>query len=539
MTLSERFRVLSLKRQDTIFSASLVLVITFAASAVLGLLRSRFLNARFFNCCLLELDAYNAAFRLPDLIFKLLVTGALSASFIPVFSTYLHKDKEMANKIGSTVINLLLITLTIISLIVFIFANQFSHLIAGGFNSYQIELMSNLTRILLIAQIFFLVSNFLTGILQVHQVFIVPALSPIVYNFFIILSIFTLVPYFGIYGVVYGAVVGAFFHLIIQIPVARKIGFDYSLIFNPKLTGVREIINLMIPRSLSLGLGEIENTITLFFASTLTIGSISLLNLALQIMYLPSRIFGTTVGQASLPILSKSVANNKLDEFRHTVFKTIIQSLFIATPVASLVLVLRLPIVRLAFGSRQFPWTATLLTARTLGFLTPAIILQALTQILIRAFYALHNTKTPLKISFISLVINILSSYFFVHYTNLGIVGLAVSATIGNIIQSFGLFYLFIHTVDGFNYKIFFPKVIKIIFNSVFMALTTYGTLKILDLFILDTAKTVSVLILFIISLVVGFVSYYLFSRLFTPEELKPYHHLFQKYVSRLFISPK
>ncbi|MFA4826901.1 MAG: lipid II flippase MurJ, partial [Candidatus Shapirobacteria bacterium] len=178
-------------------------------------------------------------------------------------------------------------------------------------------------------------------------------------------------------------------------------------------------------------------------------------------------------------------------------------------------------------------------TARTLGFLTPAIILQALTQILIRAFYALHNTKTPLKISFISLVINILSSYFFVHYTNLGIVGLAVSATIGNIIQSFGLFYLFIHTVDGFNYKIFFPKVIKIIFNSVFMALTTYGTLKILDLFILDTAKTVSVLILFIISLVVGFVSYYLFSRLFTPEELKPYHHLFQKYVSRLFISPK
>ena len=151
----------------------------------------------------------------------------------------------------------------------------------------------------------------------------------------------------------------------------------------------------MVPRILSLGLGEIENTITLFFASTLASGSISLLNLALQFMYLPSRIFGTTVGQASLPILSKNIAKNELNKFRNTVNKILIQSLFIAIPISILILVERVSIIRLLYGSHEFPWSATILTSRILAFLIPGIVCQAVIQILIRAFYAFHNTKIP------------------------------------------------------------------------------------------------------------------------------------------------
>ena len=523
------------RRQNTILSASLVLAITFGLSALLGLFRSKFLYARFFNCCVSDLDVYNAAFRLPDLIFKLLVTGALSASFIPVFSTYLHKNKDEAYRMASTVINLLLLLFVAASLIVLIFTHQLSGIIAAGFTPEQIDLMTSLTRILLIAQIFFLISNFITGILQVHQIFIIPALSPIVYNIFIILGIFTLAPIFGIYGVTYGAVVGAFFHLAIQIPLVKRLGFKYHLSINLNLKGVKEIINLMIPRSLSLGLGEIENTVTLFFASTLAAGSLSLLNLALQLMYLPSRIFGTTVGQASLPILSKNIARNELNTFRETVQRTILQSLYIALPVTTLILIHRVTIVRLAFGAKQFPWVATLITARLLAFLAPAIICQAVIQILIRSFYAMHNTKTPLWVSGFSLITNIFTSFYFINYTTLGVTGLAISASIGNLVQCFGLLYLFVKKVDGFQWSVTIKRFIVIFFCSVIMGIVSWFSLKILDLFILDTSRTFSLALVFAISSLIGLITYLFTSFLFKVKEFSDYQRYFLKLTHFLF----
>lgn len=524
----------SLKRQKSIFSASLVLAITFGLSAILGFLRSRFLYAQFFGCCVQQLDAYNAAFRLPDLIFKLLVTGALSASFIPVFSSYLHRHQKSAHQLASTVINLLLIVFIFVAVFVFIFTRPLSEIIATGFSPAQIDLMVELTRILLLAQIFFLISNFLTAILQVNQIFIVPAISPIVYNFFIILSIFTLAPSFGIHGVVYGAVVGAFFHLAIQIPIARKVGYRYSFFCQPRLSGVREIVRLMIPRSLSLGLGEIENTVTLFFASTLTSGSISILSLALQIIYLPSRIFGTTVGQASLPILSRNVAKNRLNTFRTIVNKTILQSLFIALPITVLILTHRLAIIRIAFGAKQFPWSATLLTARTLAWLTPAIVCQAVIQILIRSFYALHNTKTPLYVSFFSLIANLLASYFFVNFTSLGVVGLAISATIGSLVQFFGLIIFFIAQVDGFSWHKTLGEFLKLSFCSLILGTVTWTSLRGLDLFLLDTTRTVNLIILFSISSLSGLIAYLASIYYLAPGYLTPYRNYLVK-IGRLF----
>jgi putative peptidoglycan lipid II flippase len=535
MTLREKIQLFSQKKQHTILSASLVLAITFGISAILGFLRSRFLYAAFFKCCVAQLDVYNAAFRLPDLIFKLLVTGALSASFIPVFSGYLQKSKKKASEMASSVINILIIAFIIASLFVLIFAKPLTQLIAGGFSPDQLSLMVNLTRILLAAQIFFLLSNFITAILQVNQIFIIPALSPIVYNLFIIISIFTLAPIFGIYGVVYGAVVGAFFHLAIQIPIAKRQGFHYSFIIKTKLSGVKEVFKLMIPRSLSLGLGEIENTVTLFFATTLSAGSISLLNLALQLMYLPSRIFGTTIGQASLPLLSRNIARNEIDSFRDTVNKIMLQSLFIAVPITIMILIERLSIVRILFGSQQFPWSATLLTAKILAFLTPAIVCQAVIQILIRSFYALHDTRTPFKISFISLFCNIISSYCLVNFTNLGVVGLALSATIGNIVQLVGLSYFFIKSVDGFDWSITLKKINKILLASGIMGIFIWLSIRFFDLFVFDTSRVIFVTILFTISSLFGAFIYFFTAKLLHIEEFYDYQRYFFKFKSFVF----
>lgn len=535
MKFFQKIQLLIQKKQSTILSASLVLAVTFGISAVLGFLRSRFLYAAFYKCCVSQLDVYNAAFRLPDLIFKLLVTGALSASFIPVFSSYLHKNEKKAHEIASSVINILLILFFIVAVVVLIFAKPLTSLIASGFSPQQLVLMTNLTRILLLAQIFFLLSNFISAILQVNQVFIVPSLSPIVYNLFIILSIFTLAPLFGIYGVVYGAVIGAFFHLAIQIPSVRRQGFKYSFIINTKISGVREIFRLMVPRSLSLGLGEIENTVTLFFASTLPSGSISLLNLALQFMYLPSRIFGTTIGQASLPLLSKNIARNELDIFRKTVNRIMVQSLFIALPVSVLILVQRVSIVRLLFGSQQFPWSATLITARILAFLTPAIVCQAIIQILIRSFYALHNTKIPFKVSFISLIFNVSSSFYFVNFTSLGVLGLALSSSIGNIVQLLGLLYFFIKIVDGFDWISTLKKINKILIASLLTGLFSWISMKFLDLFIFNTSRTVNLAIVFSFSSTLGLIMYFVSAQFLRIEEFQDYKKYLLKIKGFLF----
>lgn len=521
-------------KHKSILSASLVLAITFGVSAILGFLRSRFLYAHFFSCCVSELDAYNAAFRIPDLIFKLLVTGALSASFIPVFSSLLHKDERQAQQVASTVINLLLLVFTAISIIVLIFTPYFTGLIASGFTPEQLDLMTSLTRVLLIAQVFFLISNFLTGILQVHQIFLIPAISPIIYNLFIIISILVLAPMFGIYGVTYGAVIGAFFHMAIQIPSVIHSGFNYRPIINTKLAGVREIVRLMLPRSLSLGLGEIENTVTLFFASNLAAGSLSILNLAMQIMYLPSRIFSTTVGQATLPILSKNIARNELNTFRETVRKTIIQSLFIALPVTALILVHRLAIIRLAFGAKEFPWSATLLTSRTLAFLVPAIACQAIIQILVRSFYAMHDTRTPLKISLVSLIVNIASAYLFTNFTSMGVLGLAISASLGNLTQTAGLIYMFIKIVDGDGWGKVFYRCLKIVFASATLSLSVWSSLQVMDMFILDTTRTISLTILFGFSSFIGLLVYIQVSQLIGIEELNSYKRLFARVFDKI-----
>jgi len=537
MEILKKLQSLIQKKQSTILSASLVLAVTFGISAILGFLRSRFLYAHFYKCCVAQLDVYNAAFRLPDLIFKLLVTGALSASFIPVFSSYLHKSEKKAYEIASSVINILLIVFFVVAIFVLIFAKPLTSLIASGFTEDQLALMTNLTRILLLAQIFFLLSNFISAILQVNQVFIIPSLSPIVYNLFIILSIFTLAPLFGIYGVVYGAVIGAFFHLAIQIPAVFRQGFKYSLIINTKTNGVREIFRLMIPRSLSLGLGEIENTVTLFFASTLPSGSISLLNLALQFMYLPSRIFGTTIGQASLPMLSKNIARNELDIFRKTVNRIMIQSLFIALPVTVIILIQRVSIVRLLFGSQQFPWSATLTTARILTFLTPAIACQAIIQILIRSFYALHNTKIPFKVSFISLIFNVISSFCLINFTSFGVLGLAISSSITNIVQLAGLLYFFVKIVDGIDWFLTIKKINKIIIASIATGFFTWISMKTLDLFVFNTTKTIALAIVFLLSSVFGIIIYFLSAKFLKIEE----YHDYKKYIikTRDFILAK
>ncbi len=252
-------------------------------------------------------------------------------------------------------------------------------------------------------------------------------------------------------------------------------------------------------------------------------------------MYWPSRIFGTTVGQASLPILSKNIAKNELEKFKNTVSKIIIQSLFIAIPITVLILVERVSIIRILYGSRQFPWSATILTARILAFLTPGIICQAVIQILIRAFYAFHNTKVPFLVSTVSLIVTIFTSFYFVRFTNLGVIGLAISASVGNIIQLLGLLIMFIRIVKGFNWSLMLTKFYKILISSILMGISSWLSIKFLDLFILDTTHVIPVLTLATISSIIGLITYIFSVQFLKVEEIKDYQKYYFKFKDFIF----
>ncbi|PIS40711.1 MAG: murein biosynthesis integral membrane protein MurJ, partial [Candidatus Kerfeldbacteria bacterium CG08_land_8_20_14_0_20_43_14] len=244
------------KLSTTILGGAIVIGFTGVASRVLGLVRDRMLASTFGGGG--NLDPYFAAFKLPDFVFNVLVLGALSSSFIPVFVSYLkraEKDPNLKDEawcVANSILNLLLIVLIALGVIFFIFANSLVSLIAPGFSGEKLQTTIHLSRIMLVAIIFFGASNIVSAILNSFKRFFAFALAPVLYNIGIIAGIIFFVPKWGIIGLAYGVVVGAFAHLAIQIPSVFKLGFRYMRILNWRHKGVREVGRLMLPRTFGL-----------------------------------------------------------------------------------------------------------------------------------------------------------------------------------------------------------------------------------------------------------------------------------------------
>ncbi|MFH1561312.1 MAG: murein biosynthesis integral membrane protein MurJ [Patescibacteria group bacterium] len=510
------------RKQSSIFSAATILAGTFGLSALLGILRDRFLYAEFYACCASQLDAYNAAFRIPDIIFRLLIIGALSAAFIPVFSQEIAKNHKQAHQMASSIVNILFLAVGGLSLLAAIFALPLSQLIAGGFGQQQVLLMSQISRVMILAQLFFLLSNFATGILQTHRRFLVPALSPLAYNLGIIFGIKVLSGHFGIFGPALGVVLGACLHFLIQVPVLRTVGFSYFPMISFKLTGVRRVLKLMLPRTLALGLGEIEATAVLFFASTLTAGSLSLFYLGQHLAGFVSRLFGTTLGQASLPILSGVAGKGDMDTFRRILIDTVLQAVYFVVPVAIIVLILRIPIVRLAYGTAQFPWQATLTTGRILLFLSPLMVASALIDILTRAFYAMQDTKTPLIVSLISLSVGVSASALTVFGFGWGTIGLALAASLSGLVHLLALSFLIVKKVNGggVSQRIIVPTT-KIILSGAVAAVWAWSLMQVSDNYLFDTSRAVGLLAVLLLSTAGSLLLYFLVSLLFGLKEAR------------------
>ncbi|MEK7513366.1 MAG: murein biosynthesis integral membrane protein MurJ [Patescibacteria group bacterium] len=507
--------------QPNILSAASVLMVMVFLSRLLGLLRDRFLAGVFFGPdSAWQLDVYFAAFRLPDMIFQLLVVGAFSAAFIPVFSRYLSSDETEAWHVASTVITIGCLFFLALSLLLLIFTWPLSRLIAPTFSPSELTLMVQLTRVLLAAQIFFLLSNFATGILQSKHHFLLPALSPVVYNLGIIFGIVALSPALGIFGPAVGVIIGAFLHLIIQLPVLKELGYCYRFSVDFKHPGVRRIGRLMLPRTMALAVSQIELTMAVFIATSLSAGSLAIFYFAQHLNSLPVGLFGATIGQAALPSFSQQHSDESLAKFKALFITTLNQVLYLSLPAGMILLVLRLPAVRLAFGARNFPWEATLLTGQAVALFAISVFAQSAIQILVRGFYALANTKIPLFIGSLSVLVNVLLSLLFVYRFNLGVVGLALAISLASFFQA-GLLLIFLsRLVGGFAFDQLFKPFFKMSLATILTGFSLWAPLRLLDRYILNTTKTFDLIILSSVTVLIGLSVYVFLSKLLQIEEL-------------------
>ncbi len=496
-------------RQTNIISAATVLMIMVAVSKILGVVKLRMLSARFTPT---ELGVFLAAFRLPNLLFEFLVLGALTSAFIPVFTSLLSENKkDEAFAVSSSVINIGVLLAIIFALPIFIFAKPISILLAPGFNSDQIELMSNFTRIILFAQVIpLIIGNFFTGILQSFKRFFIPALAPVLYDIGIIFSIYFLAPHYGLYSAVYGVIIGAILFLLIQIPLIFSLGYRHKLNFNIRHPQVKEVGKLMLPRTFGLAAAQIDSTADLILASLLGARAITIFSFSQTLQQLPIVLFGSTISQAALPTLSEEVSLSDKQKFKSTLLTSLHQILFLVFPASMILLILRIPVVRLAFGAKLFDWDATILTGKTLAIFSLSIFAQSAVQLLARAFYALRDSKTPVIVSVISVFINVISSVIFIYFYHMPVWSLALSTSIASIFNAFMLLFLLDKKVNKFDRTTLLSSPIKIFIASLITGICLYIPMKLLDQLVFDTTRTINLIILTAVVSLIGFSVYLL-----------------------------
>ncbi len=515
------------KENSSILSAAAVIMFASLISALLGFIRTRLLIGYFFADKSV-LDIFWAAFRIPDTIFQILIVGALSSAFIPVFSRYLEREKrEEASLIASSMINTVVGIMILLSIGILIWAEPLCRMVAGGFSVAQITQMAKLTRIMAGAQILFGFSSFITGIIQSHKRFLVPAFAPSLYNVGIIIGTVLFSHKFGIVGPALGVVMGALLHLLAQLPLAYKLGFSYKPIIH-KHPAIKEMTRLMLPRMITLSLAQVEQTVLIAFSSWLGSGTVTIITIAQQLTNLPIRLIGVTIGQASLPFFAKETAKNNLVGLAKMVNDSILQMLYLALPASAIILVLRIPLVRLAYGAGSFPWTETVTTGKLVAMFAIAIAAGSLSHIIIRVFYALRDTKTPFIINLISTTVNVGLSYYFLFVIKTGIVGMAFAITLADILETTILTVILYH-VARFSLKEIIKPFGKMLLAASITTLSLWVPLRVLDQLIFDTTHTIPLIILTVIVVIIGVMVYVSVSYLLHIRELEVFVALAKK----------
>ncbi len=404
------FKILNRESKTIIGAATIVGVLSFV-SRIVGLVRDRILAGQFGAGD--TLDVYYAAFKIPDLLFSLIVVGALSASFIPIFLSHYSRASRRAKawEFTNNTLHLVAGVMVLLSIGLILFAEPLAQIVAPGFAQYKQVRVAELMRIMFSAQVLLSVSMIYGSVLQSLKRFLLYALAPIFYNVGIIIGALYFVEPFGTVGLAWGVVLGAALHLLTQVMGVLQTEYRFKFRPQPFDKDAVTMIKLMGPRTLGLAVNQVLFVILTIMASTLAIGSVTIFQFAYNIQFFAVGIIGVSFAIAVFPSLSEAIESNEKEKFVELFISTTRQVLYLMIPMMLLFLILRAQIVRVVVGAGAFDWAATISTADTLAFFALTFIPQALIFLLARAFYALHDTVTPLMTGAVSALVGLLAAF--------------------------------------------------------------------------------------------------------------------------------
>lgn len=512
----------ALSNRQIVRAAGIVLL-GFLASGILGIIRTAVFSATFGTSA--ELDSFYAAQRIPEMLFTLVAGGALGSSFIPVFSRYLSaEDREGAWKLASAVMSISATAATLLAVVLMVSAPFLvpTLLVPGETSDYQ-SLTTSLTQLMLITTVIFSVSGLLMGILQAHQLFLLPALATSMYNIGLILGAVLFVHVLpaqtnlvlpnlldqwgdggqvyinapirvadelskgNVYGLALGAVLGAFLHLMVQFPGLRRLKSALRPLFDWRIEGVREVLVLMGPRVLGLAVVQINFAVNIAFASTMEDGSLTALNTAWFLMFFTLGVIAQSVGTAVFPSLSALASENNIDGFRDRLAGAMRSVLFLAIPSAVGLIILGEPVIAMIFERGEWTRISSQATAWALAFFALGIAGHGLLEVLSRAFYALSDTWTPVKIGVAAMVSNIVLSYVFIQFigdsgdlTRGPFAGLALANSLTTLIESAVLWWLLRRRIQGVNDSHVISGAVRTLIASIGMGVLVWLTIELL-----------------------------------------------------------
>jgi putative peptidoglycan lipid II flippase len=470
---------------SSVMSAAFLITIAGLISRILGLFRDRLLASTFGAGD--TLDIYYAAFRIPDLIYNMLILGALSAAFIPIFTSLISNQKEKeAWKLAGAVMNLAIGLLITFGFIFCIFSPWLMRIITPGFSPEKMEKVIMFSRIMFLSPLFLGISGIFGGVLTSYKRFFIYSLAPIFYNAGIIFGIIFFVRFWGPIGLAWGVILGAFLHMLTQYPSSRQLGFRFSLSVwkHLKNSEVRKVFRLMIPRTMGIAVNQVNLFVITIFASFLASGSLAIFSFAQNLQSVPLGIIGVSFAIAVFPTLSALYSKGDKENFILNFSESFRQILFFIIPLSAFILLLRAQIVRVVLGAGKFDWEDTVLTFQCLGIFSLSLFAQSLVPLLARTFYAMHNTKTPFYIALVTEAINILAVVMLIGKYQ--ILSLAMAFSLSAIVQMMLLLFLLRLEYDNMDDKKIVSSVGKIVFatlcSGAVIQATKYITVNFVDM---------------------------------------------------------
>lgn len=504
-----------LKLQTTIFGGAVIVGSSWILSKILGLFRERLIAGAFGTS---GADPIYAAFTIPDFIYGTLVLGSLLTAFIPVFIAYRQKDEEEAWRISRSILNIIVVVFLGLGLILLLFADPIIRLLVGDkFGLAAQQTSGQLMRIMSMNMLLFAVSNVFAGVLQASKQFVAVSLAPILNNVGAIAGILWLVPTLGPAGVAWGAVAGALLHCGIQAQAAWRVGWRPGAGAGRNHEGVKQIGRLLLPRTIGQSVTQIDQLVNVPIATRIGPANLTIFRRANILQDFPSSIVGVSLATVAFPVFVELLSQNRKEEFIQHFSRIVRQILFIIVPMTVLFIQLRAQLVRVAFGAAKVSWADTIASAQTLGFFALSFCAQALIPVLARSFYAMQDTKTPVRITTVAVGLDIVGSILLGF--SMGVTGLALSFTLSSILNAAWLFVVLHQRLGRLDELRMFNSTLKILGVTILMALTVQATKLAFVSFGLSLQHGLGVFVQAVGAGLVGVVTYALLAALFRLDE--------------------